>query len=191
MKVLGIDPGGSTGWALLDTTDPTPARYLASGELDADDPPAHLARLLAEHRPELVAIEKVGSVYAKDGFGTRMAGNLYDAGWTGGRLYDRAAALGYHVVTVEAPDVRRAFQVRAPKGKANAMVECVLRLRVPSWPPPLKTNNHERDAALAALFAADQGRLVARGLPIAAPTGGAKRPAKGRPRGARQTKLAI
>lgn len=155
MRVLGID--APQGWAVLQIDGGKPV-YVDAGELDAADPPVALATILSVYNPDLVAIERVETVVPRDGFGPNMAGNLYRSGWTGGELRDRARTMGFNVVLVEAPEVRAAFGIRAPKGKADAMAAQVLRARCPSWPAPAKPGQrsstvHERDAALAGLFA--------------------------------------
>jgi crossover junction endodeoxyribonuclease RuvC len=69
-RVLGIDPGVSeTGWAVLDSEAPAPARLSASGLIKTypgDALPerlkrihAALAAVLSEHAPESVAVEEM------------------------------------------------------------------------------------------------------------------------------------
>jgi hypothetical protein len=160
--VIGVD--APQGWAVLNFSTGKPL-YVASGKLELVDAPVEFDALLETYRPDLVAFERVEKVYERDGFGPKMAGNLYRSGWIGGTLEGWSRAKGYRTTIVEAPDVRKSMGIRAPKGKADAAVYAVLRMRCPSWPAPRKSSVHARDAALAAIYAEQRERLFGAGLP--------------------------
>jgi len=142
--VIGTDPGAAqTGFVVLDMSGPP--RLLAIGVLLSGAEADHLARLIAEHGPAVVAIEAVAKVYARAGFGPRMAGYLALASDVQGALRDRCRSLGVPSEDVAGAVWRRALGCRTDKAIAR-----VIPARIAGW--PARSTKDKRDAAGAALF---------------------------------------
>lgn len=159
MKALAFDPGKHAGWAVADLAA-AGARgvAVACGILDRgiadgrDERVAEGIDLIARHCPDLVLVETVDFVVARERFGADMAGHLVRAARLGGRLFQAAIDHGFEAQEVSAEEWRRALTgTGQPENKAIAEV---IRLRYANW--PAKSNNHERDAAGLALYGADR-----------------------------------
>jgi len=151
--VLGIDPGKTTGWAMVEDG----ARLLAFGVLATGDEEAHLAELIKRPAipPSLVVVEMAGEIHPvrRKGFAgisTDQATALLRAGEIGAGLLCEAKHCGVERERVTSEEWRRAICEDAQAD--NATIETALRLRLARMPPPRKSNNHERDAMGVALF---------------------------------------
>lgn len=174
MRVLGIDAGRHTGLAVLDVdVRRGTAAYCDHatledwpGGLRLDD----LRRWLGAYRPELVAVEvPEGHTYT----GRHPAtAHLIEAAGIGHELAGLAYGLGYDISKTSATVVRRALCRRG--NASNGDVERMLRLRVSDW--PRRSNNHARDAAAVALYAALRAPDLRAKAMAAAPASG-RRPA--------------
>jgi len=144
---LGIDPGATTAWALLEV-GAARASFVSKGSTTAGVAICALEQIMRDHRP-LVAIERVVNVHGSARMGSSYAEGLVHAAWIGGELAGIAHVIGCRVETVQAGVWRQALCTSrvASDGEVKQMV----RLRVPDWPP--KSNEHERDAAGVALWA--------------------------------------
>lgn len=54
MKILGLDPGGTTGWCCYDTDN----RDLIGGQLEKNNHHRDLWSLMADHAPHVIACER-------------------------------------------------------------------------------------------------------------------------------------
>lgn len=159
LRVLGLDAGVHTGFAVIDVSVPKgTVSFVHCGVLDRADRIAALHQLLgAEPFLEMVAVEvPAGVVFQRERGGrlTRpaMTANLVEATGIGRELRGYAMGLGFEVALATAVEVRAGLCGR--HNADDAAVERMLRLRCRNWPGPRKTNDHERDAAAVALFAA-------------------------------------
>jgi crossover junction endodeoxyribonuclease RuvC len=166
MFVLGIDPGLSRcGYGLVaasgDTTRPDGLRAVAAGVLETD-PAAplpdrlhllrdELRRLMAEHRPQVVAVERV--------FFQVNARTAMSVGQASGLALAEAAAFGCEVAQYTANEVKQALAGwgAADKEQVRRMVAAVLGVASVPGPPDVA------DAlalALCHLFGAPVRRAV-------------------------------
>lgn len=161
MLVLGIDPGEHLGWCLLDCG--SVERHLASGV--TDDVRLHRndlvlgsisIPLLGAQAPAVVGIETVPRVYRRAGFGTQMATGLARAERRGGNVEGIAKAHGVAVVDVSAATWRKLLV--GSRSASDAAVKRAIVARVKLWPPA--SQNHARDAAGVAIYAAATHRLA-------------------------------
>lgn len=149
MRSLGLDSGKRAGYAVLDFDDRQRPSVVAKGELRHGDPLAHFAEILAEYRPDLVGVELPKKIYKRKGFGQDMAMNVNAASNQAVRFSERAHARGYRTFEMPAELCRR--EIAGKPNASNVMIKLALRLRVPTWPKV--SNEHERDAGMAALLA--------------------------------------
>ena len=172
MKVFGIDPGSErTGYGCI-STDGSRHALVACGAIATSPKAAFpdklltihqaLGRLLAEHRPDCVAIENV--FYAKN---VRSALKL---GHARGVALLAAVAGGYPVFEYAPAEIKRAVvgYGRAEKHQVGEMVRLMLGLT--DVPTP-----HDAADALAVAIC----HVHASGGPVAAIVAGAKRGARG------------
>jgi Holliday junction resolvasome RuvABC endonuclease subunit len=159
--VLGVDPGATTGWALVKVSlSVSGSQWLAAG---AEREPSNVlsvmrgSMLTAGERIELVAIETIGTVFPRARFGAGMAKDLARASRIGGELAGAAKVMGLTVAEVEAAAWRRALTGRgAPKDRlVKLALGMVIKL-------PARSNAHERDAAGVALHCARRALVNAR-----------------------------
>lgn len=154
VRVLGIDPGKRIGVALLDV-GARQAVQVALGEWlgDTDEDLVSTRLLLGTwlrtHNPDLVAVERVVHVHGSSRMGSSYAEGLAWSNWVGGELAGLARALGAQVVTIAAGSWRAGLA--GSRTASDAQIARAIRLRVPSW--PMKSNEHQRDAAGVALAA--------------------------------------
>ena len=170
MRIFGVDPGSAhTGYGCIDTSGGR-HRILACGALS---PPVRsafpnrlraihdgLAALLAEHRPETVAIE--------DLFHARNARSALKLGHVRGVVMLAAAEAGLPVVEYAPAEVKRAVvgYGRAEKQQVQQMVSLLLGLD----PPPARLD--VTDALAVAVCHAHSIRPGAADDRPAAPIGG-------------------
>lgn len=167
MFVLGIDPGLSRcGYGLVASaggaTSPGALRAVAAGVLETDPAaplPARLrclrdelARLMSEHRPDVVAVERV--------FFQVNARTAMSVGQASGLALAEAAAAGCEVAQYTSNEVKQALAGwgAADKGQVRRMVAAVLGAQSVPGPPDVA------DAlalALCHLFGAPVRRAVA------------------------------
>jgi hypothetical protein len=159
IRALGVDAGVHTAFAVIDVAVPQgTASFVQCGMLDRADRIAALDRVLNDEPfLEMVAVEvPAGVVFQRERGGrlTRpaMTANLVEATGIGRELRGYAMGLGFEVALATAVEVRAGLCGR--HNADDAAVERMLRLRCRNWPGPRKTNDHERDAAAVALFAA-------------------------------------
>jgi len=169
MRILGIDPGSvATGYGVVERHGPETA-HLAHGTLRpprGGELPARLAflhrevaRLVALHRPDLVAVERV--------FAGKSVRSALVLGQARGAVLAALAAAGVPIRELTPQHVKLAVtgEGAAQKSQVQAMVRRLLRL----------TELPARDAAdalAAALCCAEEGRLGALGVRRSRPRGG-------------------
>lgn len=138
MRIFGIDPGSErTGYGCLET-DGRRHRLVACGSLSAPatatfperllDIHAGLAALLADHRPDLVAIENI--------FHARNVRSALKLGHARGVALLAASQAGVPVAEYAPAEIKRAVVGfgRAEKGQVGQMVKLLLGL--PGVPSP-------------------------------------------------------
>ena len=138
MRVIGVDPGvTTTGFAVLDRgrAGPTP---VAIGTLRTDrslpharrlaDLGAGFAELLAQHRPDVVAVERV--------FFSVNVRTAMSVGQASGVILATGAASGLPVFDYTPTEVKLSVAGvgTAPKQQVQAMVAALLRLAAPPTP---------------------------------------------------------
>lgn len=154
VRVLGVDPGATIGWCVLDVGDST-GSYVSAGAVRAgahglgDDARSLLESVLAGARAIILAIERVEHVHGQARMGSSYAEGLARAGWVGGEIAQLGRARGLEVATVEAA-VWRKLLVGSRTAK-DAQIAAMVRVRIPTWPK--RSNAHTRDAAGVALWA--------------------------------------
>jgi len=89
MLILGLDPGSTIGWALIDAAT-WPPRVRQTGKAD-ETLAVHIARTTGA---DLVAVEGV------EARGMAVGQETMDAAWQGGRLAGHAEATGHRAVRV-------------------------------------------------------------------------------------------
>ena len=151
MRALGLDPGASTGFAVIERIRCGCGVHVASGVLGRDARAHQLDLLLDVHRPELVGIEEP-SGYA---FAAARVKDLLEASRITGELAATSRARGYRVVTASAAAWRKALCGRG--SATDAAVKQMLGLRVAEL--PTRTSTHARDAAGVAIWALITQRL--------------------------------
>lgn len=165
MITLGVDVGKRTGLCLLDCASPVPRRILSEA-VDGEALAGRVAVLLADYRVGLVGIETPSQVFAhgraREGMGARI-------GIERGLLVARdAAGVVKGVVAVRAPEaiireaqaheVRKAVLGKLPRAGVDRHIAKMLPYLVGGW--PVRSNDHERDAAVAALWAGRRRALL-------------------------------
>lgn len=171
-RALGLDPGETTGWGVVEVQPPdriissisSRERLVAFGVLDQSAPGAHLRELLREHHPELVGVEVIERVHPVkrrgfNGISTVQALALYRTGRRAERLIGVVERAGIRIVELTSERVREG--IAGSQTASDAEVEQALRLRLADFPPPRKSNNHERDGIAAGLLALLEARLRA------------------------------
>lgn len=147
---VGVDAGKTNGVAILSV--------LSNGTATLSSPPCTIdqAKLvdfvtwaLAAFEPKVITIE----VPSGTNYGSRPnTMQLLNARGVGERLAGFCEARGFQVITCSASETRRALGCCGTKAeKADHATARVLKMRVPGWP---RSNSHERDAAIAAIFGA-------------------------------------
>jgi len=138
--VLDIDPGATIGYALVSAAiRPAVLDHGKTRELGAVLGMIRGAR--ARRELLVVAVEAVGLVYQRDGFGPRMAGYLAASSRQVGELVEAARAEGCPVLEVECREWRR--QLCGKHNAGDTAVETALML---CGLLPKRSNPHSRDA---------------------------------------------
>lgn len=160
LVVLGLDPGSTTGFALVDTSS-RGTTVLACGATRSP-------RLVGSHGavwldgqplrcwPALVAIETVTAVVPRARFGPGMATALVGAADVAGQLAGAATALGLPVLRVDAATWRQA--ITGHRQASDAAIRRALSRRLGDALP--RTNAHARDAIGLAIYAGQRARLA-------------------------------
>jgi len=163
--VLGVDPGVTIGWCVLacSPTGAQPGLVAAGSTRDPLEVPWR------SYGVALVAVELPEGFYpsaARKGVGgaelASKAAGIIGAARVGARLLGRAEEAGLRVLEVAAPDWRRALGVRTGGRRAEDVgqqIKRAIKLHVRGWPD--RSNEHARDAAGVALFAARAARVEA------------------------------
>lgn len=159
MIVLGGDVGKATGLCLLNCGASRP-RYMASLAVEHDLPRVLAARF-AEHEVEVIGIETPTQVFAhgraKDDMGARIGieRNLLVSTRATGMIVCAASLLApdMPIYEGEAHVVRRAVMGPLPRKREDIdrLVSAMVPRLIDGW--PTRSNSHERDAAVAALWA--------------------------------------
>jgi hypothetical protein len=156
--VLGCDVGKTTGLALLDCGTPKP-RYLDAVAVHHDLTRVLRDGVFCEHVVSVIGIETPSQVFehgrAKLGKGIRIGieRNLLIATRATG-IVEAVAALyapDAQIQEGEAHEVRRAVLGKLPREGIDAYVRAMVPHLVDGW--PVRSNDHERDAAIVALYA--------------------------------------
>ncbi len=156
MIVAGLDPGSRwVAWTTLDV-DGDLARFVSTETIEIDAArPEHVrnvVRVLRRRAPELVGVERVERVNARPGMGSTMATGLLLAHGLGQRCGQAFEDDRRRVVDVTAEQWHEHFfDARAVAGAA---IKALIVGRVTGWPK--LSNEHERDAAAIALYAASR-----------------------------------
>ena len=165
VRVLGIDPGATIGWGILDV-GPRVAHFVLCGDFSARTDVellaalAELERLAVAHVPAVVAVERVVDVHGCERMGSGYAEGLARSNWVGGEIAGLARAMAnqdrragrprpLQVATVAATCWRSVLV--GSRSATDARVAQMIRLRVPTW--PAVSNAHQRDGAGVALWA--------------------------------------
>lgn len=159
MRVLGLDPGfATTGVAVVERNNST-LHHLVSGVIKTPSTVRHAARLaylwteltalIAEHRPEVMAIERL---FFNSNVKTAMA-----VGQASGVALAAAAQAGLEIHEYTPPEVKQSVVGfgSASKNQVQAMVAAILSLPVPPSPPDAA------DACALAICHINRGGLVA------------------------------
>ena len=156
--LLGLDVGVHTGYVVLTPSLPGRYRYVAHGVITGNYV-ASVGEVVDMWAPTLVAVEVPQGYVHEHARGKA----LLDAARLGGELVGHLRTVVERVEQVSAQEARKALCGRATA--TDAMVKAAVGYRVPTW--PRRSNDHERDAALAAMFAFEraqhQRRMVAVG----------------------------
>lgn len=157
MIALGVDVGKRTGIALLDCAFPRPRRILSEA-VDGEALAGRLAVLLADHDVAIVGIETPTQVFAhgraREGMDARIGierALLAAAPMIG--VVRAVVELQRPAATVheaQAHAVRRAVIGRLPRAGVDRHIANLLPHLVDGW--PIRSNDHERDAAVVALW---------------------------------------
>jgi Holliday junction resolvasome RuvABC endonuclease subunit len=151
---VGFDPSTKgAAYAKLDVRDRATRVYIEHGVLANEE---ELRRFLAFLTPtEIVAIERPSSVFHIRGDALyeakAKAVSLIETSRTAGVIFGIATARGLDVRELGPERWRAAVVGRS--GPSDDEVEARLRVLVPSWPAPRKSNPDHRDAGGVALGA--------------------------------------
>lgn len=155
--MIGID--APQGWCCLDV-ERGKGRLLGLGSLDAGGEAEELTRYILRFSPALVAIERSEEVYAhgrgdaKEAHVRReVARGLIATAEVAGELKHACRVARVNWKMTDAATVRKAMGVRGRgRTEKDRSVANLVAMLVQGW--PTRTNTHERDAALTALWAA-------------------------------------
>jgi hypothetical protein len=174
MIVLGADVGKATGLCLLDCSGQRP-RYISAGDISASLPRV-LRDIFHEHAVAIIGIESPKQVFAhgraseSEGARVGIERNLLISTRATGAICAVAALFAAEVPIFEgeAHEVRRAVLGALPKKREDIdrLVGVMVPRLIDGW--PARSNDHERDAAVAALWAWRRHMMPAALRPIAA-----------------------
>lgn len=156
MIAIGID--APQGWCCLDIEHGR-GKLLGLGTLDEGREADELGRYLIRFRPAIVIIERAIKVYAHGRGDAKEAhirrevtAGLIATAEVAGEMKHACRVAGIRCVMTDADTIRKAFGIRGKdRTEKDRAVAREVALRVSNW--PARTNTHERDAAIAALFA--------------------------------------
>jgi len=174
--ILGVDPGAKTGLVVLGTISRLPF-VLFRGAATADGLAEMVRGICRDFPPDVLAIELPSQVFAHGRGASSMGArvgierSLLAARDVAGVIKGIVSTLcpDVRVFEEQAHNVRRAVLgriPRAPKGTdARVWIDGIVRRRVPllvtGWMPGHGDNDHNRDAAVAALWGEKRSRLPA------------------------------
>lgn len=150
MRVLGVDVGATCGLVMLHF-DGMSATWI--GDESTRDPFA--SPLLFNGLQDLVVVEGIGNIYARDRFNVGMATALKNAARLAGRFEQWARDREIDFEETTAREARSRMCGR-PNAKDRDVAD-VVRARVAHL--PTRTSAHVRDAALAAMYVVMTRRL--------------------------------
>lgn len=164
MIVIGIDPGATIGWAILELRMGAAPRRLHHGDSRAPD-----GVPWRDHGVELMAVELPEGFYPsaarlgeKASVLASMAAELLATTRIGARLLGRAEEAGLQVIDVAPAEWRSATGIRVGGRGATMSPDQQTAARWPTlisgW--PARSNTHQRDSAGAAI--AGFGKWMAR-----------------------------
>ncbi len=165
MKAMGFDPGKRAAWLAMERAKVGAGLVLGCGMLDRigplgeDQRVAEAVDFMIRFEPEVVGVETVTDVYAREGFGPHMAGHLLRAARLGGRIFQAATDHGFHAVEITAERWRK-WLVNSRQAR-NPKIRQAMRVRFKNWPGG---NEHEADAGGVALMAAEDLFLARLGV---------------------------
>jgi hypothetical protein len=156
MIAIGID--APQGWCCLDVEHGR-GKLLGLGALDDGREADELTGYIARFRPAIVIIERAVKIYAhgrgdaKEAHIRReVAGGLIATAEVAGEMKHACRVANVRCVMTDADAIRKAFSIRGKdRTEKDRSVAREVALRVSNW--PARSNTHERDAGLAALFA--------------------------------------
>jgi GNAT superfamily N-acetyltransferase len=147
VRVLGLDPGGLTGWTILDFNGYRPC-FVSGGAVAPDG-----LHSIDYASADWIAMEAVEEVYRRHGFGTQMATGIAGATRVEGRIIEIAKAKGLRLEMCTGNEWRRMVV-----GEFNdPAIRRMVLLRVDRLPK--RTNVHMRDAMGTALFCYQRDRI--------------------------------
>lgn len=156
MIAIGVD--APQGWCCLDVEHGR-GKLLGLGTLDDGREADELGRYLIRFRPAVVVIERPIRLYV---FGRgddksahirrEVAIGLIATAEVAGEMKHACRIAGVRCVMSDADTIRKAFRIYGSSAtEQDRSVAREISLRVSNW--PARSNTHERDAGLAALFA--------------------------------------
>jgi hypothetical protein len=152
MRVLGIDCGKVQTWCKLDIEGQA-RTYVDHGDIEDSSDAALVADVM--HGSDLICIEEPSTIMPSKRLET--AGHRAAIGIGNGLLrtmkrvreMERVAAeLGIQVVLLTSTAARRAIGVKIRAGNVDAQIGRIVPRVIARWPK--QSNNHDRDAAVAA-----------------------------------------
>ena len=155
MIVIGVD--APQGWCCLDVVAGK-GSLLGLGSLDAGEEALELTKYIARYRPSLVVIERPIEIYV-GGRGDEgeahirrsVGAGLISTAEVSGEMRHACRIANVKCKMTDANEVRRCLRVRGKsREEKDRDVARVVGLLIAAWPK--RTNTHERDAALAALW---------------------------------------
>lgn len=151
MIVFSADPGDVVGWSLVDLSKPSRPRLILGGtERNIES----LRGFFPGMKFDLVAIESVSAMYARERFGIAMANKLLHSARVEESIARIARDSGYKIATCTASEWRTSLIGDAsPK---DATIKAVLRRRVEN----VGGNAHVFDAVGVACFCGERERLA-------------------------------
>lgn len=155
MIFLGVD--APQGWCALDLKHGR-GQVLALGSLDSGREALELDVYLNRFHPTLVIIERSEEVYAH-GRGDAMAAHirrevsrgLIASAEVAGEMKHACRVANVSFRMTDASEIRKALGIKGKdRAEKDHAVAREVQLRIANW--PARSNTHERDAALAAIW---------------------------------------
>lgn len=149
MRVFGIDPGATTGWACIEAGQ-APMHLVSGAEPDFAE--ARLRELLGVLSPDLVVIECIDPAM---GIPASRATHLVACAALGGRLYGFCKGLSVPVTQYSAFEWRKAIVGRSRA--SDALIKTWWEGSIENR--PAQSNAHMRDATGLAVYAWQRAKL--------------------------------